>query len=315
MNIRANLLLLFALGISLPALADTPKFIGVTRASHDVQLALPVEGLVTRIEVEEGQRVEAGQSLLHLDNQLQASEARRRELIKDDTAQIRTLEHNLKIVKSLLEASRQLFGETGSISEEEVKKLEMQYVTMDGEYQSLLMQKKRETVEYQAALEDLKRRTLSAPRAGIVSEILVETGEWATPQQAVVRLVDPQQCHLELQVEERFARHFSPGADIPVLIGSVGDEREIAGRVDFVSPVADQASGLVRVKIGFDNRAAEIWPGMPAAVALPQQTAAPAAPASDTLSVIEGAIDDAIETPTSATSAQPALAAGEGHAR
>lgn len=255
------------------ALADGVRLTGVTRASHDIQLSLPVEGVVASVLVQEGQRVDAGESLLQLENALQAAEAKRREIIKNDTAQLRTLEHNLSIVKSLLEASTALFGESGSISEEEVKKLDMQHASLAGELQALQMQKQRETVEYEAALEELDRRTLTAPRSGIVSEILVEEGEWTTPQQAVVRLVDPSQCYLELYVEERFARTYVAGDTVPVLMPVGSEEREISGRVLFVAPIADQASGLVRLKIGFDNNDGEVWPGLSASILLPQDDA------------------------------------------
>lgn len=248
-----------------PLLAeDVARLTGVTRASHDIQLSLPVEGVVADILVQEGQRVAAGESLLQLENTLQAVEAKRREIIKNDTARIRSLEHNLAIISSLLKASETLYGESGSISEDEVKKLDMQHATLAGELQGLKMQKKRETVEHEAALEEMKRRILTAPRAGIVSEILVEEGEWATPQQAVVRLVDPSKCYLELHIEERFARAYTVGDAVPVYMPMGSQEQQIEGRVLFVAPIADQASGLVRLKIGFDNIKSEVWPGLSA---------------------------------------------------
>jgi len=271
--ISAKYILFFLILFSPPGMAEALRLTGVTRASHDIQLSLPVEGVVSRILVEEGQRVAAGESLLQLENALQKAEARRREIIKDDTAHIRTLKHNLDIVKSLFENSKALYGETGSISEEEVKKLDMQHATLSGELKALEMQKKRELVEYQAALEDLKRRTLTAPRAGIVSEILVEAGEWATPQQAVVRLVDPEKCYLELHVEERFARAYKAGDTVPVFMPVGSSEQQIEGHVLFVAPIADQASGLVRLKIGFDNNDGEVWPGLSASIEPRQQSA------------------------------------------
>lgn len=272
MKIIPNLIALGAMvGVLANATAvdNNERFVGVTRASHDIQLVVPVEGVVAKVLVAEGQRVAKGETLLSLDDALQQAEAHRRELIKEDMSRINTLKHNVEIVKSLLDASRALFGESGSISEEEVKKLEMQHISLQGELFSLQAQKKREAVEYQSALQDLQRRTLAAPRAGIVSEILVEAGEWATPQQAVVRLVDPSECYLELHIEERHARAFRAGEDVAVTMAIGAEPQQIPGHILFVAPIADQASGLVRVKIGFNNRDGEVWPGLPASVALP----------------------------------------------
>jgi multidrug efflux pump subunit AcrA (membrane-fusion protein) len=52
----------------------------------------------------------------------------------------------------------------------------------------------------------------------------------------------------------------------------------VDAEVRFVSPVADPASGLVRVKAVFDNAEAKIPAGITATVRLPAETAGIAAP-------------------------------------
>lgn len=242
------------------------RFIGVTEAIHDVELSLQVDGIAAAIKVEEGQRVKEGAELLRLDDRLQAYESQRRRVVLEDQSRLQTARHNEAILASMLKTSRELFDRTGSVSAEEVKKLEMQHANALGELQALEKEEKREAIELDIAKTEVERRALYAPISGVVTDVRVEVGEWARAGEAVVRVVDTSRCYLVVNIEERFARQLSAGSETSVYVATGNEELLTPGKVLFVSPVADRASGLVRVKIEFANQEGKIWPGMPASV-------------------------------------------------
>ena len=136
------------------------------------------------------------------------------------------------------------------------------------------------SVEVQIANTEVQRRVLYAPISGIVTDVRVEVGEWARAGEAVVRLVDPSRCYLVVNIEERFARRLTVGSATTVFVATGAEEIPTPGQVVFVSPVADRASGLVRVKIEFANHDGHLWPGMPASIEFAEAGVVPVAPVS-----------------------------------
>lgn len=262
---------LFCAALAIPWTCAAQRFVGVTEPIHDLKLSVPVEGIVASVSVREGQRVQAGAELLRLDDRLQRYEAQRRKAILDDRAKLETARHNEAVLASMLETTRSLYQQTGSVSAEEVKRLEIQHANALGELRALEQDEIREAIELDIARRELERRALQAPRGGRVTMVGVSVGEWARPGEAIVRIVDPSRCYLVVNIDERFARLLKEGDQIPVYVTAGDQELERAGQVLVVSPVADPASGLVRVKIEFGNEDGEIWPGMPASIEFPDQ--------------------------------------------
>ncbi|NIB44506.1 efflux RND transporter periplasmic adaptor subunit [Pseudomaricurvus alkylphenolicus] len=242
------------------------RFDGVTKPISDLDLSVSVDGVVHQLFVSEGQHVKKGEPLLRLDDRLQAFEARLRKQILNDKARYESSKYNRDIVESLLKSARELQKSTGSVSNEEVMRLDMQFNTVAGEVRAMEQAKKREKLEYDAAQAELERHTLVSPIDGIVTEVLLDVGEWAQSGEVVIKVVDPSSCFLEVNIEERQVRHLQELDAVPVFVSAGDRTLEKSGKVVFVSPVADQASGLVRVKLRFENLERDVWPGMPASI-------------------------------------------------
>jgi RND family efflux transporter MFP subunit len=137
---------------------------------------------------------------------------------------------------------------TSSVSKEGLAKKEAEYQTAKA--------------EYEAAEEELARRRIRAPFAGSIAEINLEVGAACAPYQPLVRLVDTSRCYFVGQIEGHLVSGLQLGA--PVRIEVVGSQQSVPGKICFVSPVVDPASGLARVKALFDNADARIRPGLAA---------------------------------------------------
>jgi multidrug efflux pump subunit AcrA (membrane-fusion protein) len=87
-------------------------------------------------------------------------------------------------------------------------------------------------------------------------------------------LVDSSQVELRLNVSPRAAVGLKSGATLQASFDDGDTSRTASGRVSFVSPMADAASGLIEVRAVFDNKRAELRPGSKAVVRhLPIQAA------------------------------------------
>jgi len=258
--------LLIALMInSYISFADEVRFVGVTEPAHDIQLSFPLDGVVQEIFVKEGDAVKKGAPLLRLDDQLQALETKRREMIWRDRSHLDAEQDKLKIVAELLQSNRELYQKTGSISADEVKRLEIQHVNTAGEVNALAEAKKKERIEYEIARSVLDRHVLRSPIEGTVTDLFIEQGEWIRTGKEIVRIVDTSMCYLEVNMDEKYARQLKAGSRLDVHLE--GKTMEKGGEVIFISPVADRGSSLVRIKVRFTNNS-DLTPGVTASIHL-----------------------------------------------
>jgi RND family efflux transporter MFP subunit len=239
-------------------------FSGIVYPAHDLGLSLGAGGLVTSVNVKVGQSVDAGQVLLVLDERLANIEVERRRGVWQDNAELRALEERLVIVSELLGNAVKLFEQTGGVSQEEVQKLKLDLSDTRGRVDQIKARKVREGQEFQAAEQERRNLRLLAPVAGVVTRFDLDIGEWAKPGEAVVQMVDTSKCYLRVSVSAQAARSLKTGMRLPVQVEgakSGAANTTLTGRLSFVSPVADAASGLVELRVEFDNSRNQIRPG------------------------------------------------------
>ncbi|MCE4553058.1 efflux RND transporter periplasmic adaptor subunit [Roseateles cellulosilyticus] len=249
-------LLLLATLAAAPALAA--DYVGIVHARHKLSLSLPVTGIVAKVAVEPGQKVGAGQALVLLDERAQALEEQRRRIQADDVSELRATEERLKVVQPLAEDARKLAASRGALSREDAARNELDFIATRGRLAQLQAQKIREKTELQLAETDRLQRRLVAPVAGVVTKVGIDVGEWAKPGDTMVELVDASVLHLRVNIPAAAARRLKDGQALPVAIDG-GDT--VNGNVSFISPVTDAASGLVEVRVRFNNPAGRVAAG------------------------------------------------------
>lgn len=250
-----------------PAIALT-TFEGIVKPAHEVELALPLDGIVLKIFVKEGDRVKEGEDLLKLDDTLQKMEVLRRKEIFQDNAELEASKKNFEIVKTILESSRELYAATSSISQVEIQNLEMQSHTLNGKINITKARKKQERIEYEISKEVLARYVLKSPIDGVVSVIKHEAGEWAKTGEMIVTVVDTSVCYVEFHIDENFAHTLKEGKNVSLTVHKGEGTGVIKGKVVFVSPVADNASALLKIKVEFDNANDKVIPGVLANISI-----------------------------------------------
>lgn len=255
---------LLALGVAAPARAAADEFTGLVHPQQDLTLSVHVAGVVERVLVTVGQPVRAGQVLLVQDARLQQIEQARRQQIAADDSELQTIERRRVALEGLLRDATTLYEQAGTVSRDELVKLRMELDSTAGRAEQLREAKKREAAELALARREQEMRQLVAPIAGVVTLVKVRTGEWAAPGEPIVRLVDASSCELRVHVSPAAARRLRAGQTVPVQIEDAALAAPVKGRVGFVSPVVDAASGLVEVHVQLPNADRRIRPGVKA---------------------------------------------------
>lgn len=216
--------------------ADANWVTGITEPIKDVTLAFPIVGVVGARPLEEGAIVRKDQVIIELDKQLEELDLERKRLARELAAS------ELERLKSL--AQRNAI----SVSKEEIEKKRSEFEIAK--------------VDHELAAAVLKRRQLISPIDGQVAQFYKDVGEKCEDQQPVVRIVDTRRCHLVANLEPRLARSLRLNQKVRVEV-LVGDSPvTVEGTLIYLSPVADAASGLLRIKAVFENPEGKIRPGI-----------------------------------------------------
>lgn len=234
---------------------------GVTQSVQELKLSMTTAGRVESLLVREGDRVAAGQLLLHLDRSFENLEVKRRRLLLEDRARITDLREREEVLQVQVNQLRPLLA-AGGVARKQIEDEEMALRSVVAERRALEAAKQREDVELELALEAYERRHLRSPISGVVTRILQRVGESVTPNEPVVHVVDVSRVRFLGAVPAGASLKLRAGSTVTVRLASDDHVRARAARVVFVSPVADPLSGLVELVAEFDNADGSVRPGV-----------------------------------------------------
>ena len=243
------------------AAAATLSAPGVTQALRDVKLSLTVNGRIESLAVREGQRVGRGQVLLRLDRALEELEVQRRRLLLADRARLEELRSKERILGEQVAALKPLL-QAGGIARKQFEDEEMALNNVIAERRALEVAKQREKVELDLAIEAFERRHLRSPIQGVVTKILQREGESVAANEPVLHVVDVSRVRFMGTVPAAQGAQLKLGRSVTIQLGLSEQSASRQGRLVFVSPVTDAASGLVEVIAEFDNPDGSVKPGV-----------------------------------------------------
>lgn len=218
----------------------TVSVTGTLAARREMPIGVVGEGgLVTRVLVEPGSWVGAGQVLAVVERSVQAQQAQSLD------AQIGVARANLRLADQELARARQLV-ERGFISRADVDR---RTATRD----QAAAQVKVAEAQYREAIARTRRLDIRAPAAGLVLTRAVEPGQvigGASP--TLFRIAMGGQMELQAQMSEGDLAAVRVGSQATVT--PVGTDRSFPGEVWQVSPVIDPQTrqGIARVSVRYD---------------------------------------------------------------
>lgn len=195
---------------------------GVVEAWEDRLLSAVNAGRVEQIRAEEGQWVEKGHRIAAID------EATLR-------AQVNLAEARLRLSERELERARQLHDD-GAVSPETLDRAEAD--------------RDVGRAQLDAARAQYDNAIVTAPVAGYVDELPVDEGEYVSPGDPIVHLVDDRRLKVVVAAPEREVHAVHEG-DVALVTPTV-EPRQWTGTVTHVAAAADPATRTFRVTIELD---------------------------------------------------------------
>lgn len=198
-----------------------------------VTLGADADGIISRIAVENGASVKAGDVLLEFDRTV-------------ETAQLAASEARLAIVKLDRDRAAELRTKD-TISQAELDQADAQ-----------LKQSQADVAALRALLE---KKTVVAPFAGRVGIRLVNVGQFVNRGAALMPLQKLDPIYADFNIPQREIPQLVAGQAVHVKVDAFGD-RVFEGKITAINPVVDSASRNVAVQATLENADESLRPGM-----------------------------------------------------
>ncbi len=227
------------------AAADLP-LTGTVQARILSNIAFQTNGRVIRREVEVGQHVKAGETLAYLEPTEQQTDVTSAEAALDSAnAQLLEAQKNFERQQSLLVS--------GSTTRERFDQALATLRTDEAQVNSA-------QAAFSTARERLSYTVLRVARDGIIVSRNVEVGQVVQSGQAVFALAEDGPRDAVFQVPEILLTTPPKDRTVDVTLQSMPDVT-VAGIVREISPILDQATGAVTVKVGIEQAPTEMTLG------------------------------------------------------
>ncbi len=249
---------------------------GVIRAEEEVVVRSEVDGIIWRIAVKEGRRVQKGQLLVELKND--------RQKIGVELARARLLRAQASLVASRvsLENSRKelirlrIAGD--ALPRKELEDMEDQVLRLQALLEVQEAELKQGKVELSLRENDLKETQLLAPFSGTVTQIYINKGDALKPLETeVLELVALDRLYVELVLPVEAILNIRSGHKVRVDVEDkvLGRAGSVKSRVSYMNPTVDASSRTFSVKVAFSDPKGNIRPGMLAQVRFGVSTSPP----------------------------------------
>ncbi len=234
MKIRSILTVILATVSAFAAEGDPKYPIGVVHPNKTVQVSstVPME-IIKEMLVIEGSKVTKDQVIVQL---------------RDDREKmdVRISEKAIELKKFIARGHKRLFEE----------KMGSEEKALEAETDLELTR-----IQFEAKKLALEEKTIRSPINGIVVKIYKQTGEMATQQGPLLDIIDIDTVDVVFFLLPAMRKTVEEGQIIKVKITEL-ENVEFSGKVHFIDPRNDLATGKVRVKVKIDNKDHAIKPGM-----------------------------------------------------
>lgn len=263
------------------------------RAQKSVKLAFPVSGLVSQVNVQEGQSVQAGDVLVELDTSDIARRVRQTELNLQarqqdlDEAQQPPNAQDLEIAQqSLKKAALSLALAQDRYKKDATEENRISQELVQSDYDIARASFERQTrgptqgqlddlnraienakLDLQAAQEALGETQLKAPFAGIITETSAEPGQLLGGYNPVVSLADLTKLELLADIDEIDVANVNPGQSVELHFDAFPG-KSAQGTLARLFPAAtnDRGATVYQAVVSLDPTDLKLRPGMGATV-------------------------------------------------
>jgi RND family efflux transporter MFP subunit len=236
----------------------TTEYVATVKSRRSTTIQPQVEGFVTRIRVQPGQRVNRGAALMDIDAGRQSAAVASFESMRAARqADLQLAEQQAKRAETLLAA--------GAISQEEYERATAALTTAQAQLRAIDAQLREQRVE-------LGYHTVTALTSGVVGDIPVRVGDRVTPQTMLTTIDENAGLELYINVPVQQASGLKNG--MPVHVLDLDGRQVAASTLNFVAPSVDPSTQSVLAKAPLGTtpqyrpdqvvRVAVVWASEPA---------------------------------------------------
>ncbi len=227
---------------------DAVEATGTVRAVLSAQLSSQVMGTITRVSVHEGDHVKRGEMLVSIDEaQQQAAYSGAKAGLQASQESIAAADADYSLAESTMKRYQMLYDKK-SVSPQEYDEMKTRLAGAQARRDAAHAGATQAEAGVSQAGTAMSFTKVHAPFDGIVVARLAEPGSMAAPGVPLLTIESPNNFRLEVQVDESRIGAVKLGADVPVVIDSLGTQ-SITGKVVQIVPAADPSSRTFTVKI------------------------------------------------------------------
>lgn len=228
---------------------ETIRLPGTVVATRVSRLSTSIGGLVRSVTLDLGDRAEAGDAILELDDSLA------RHALDRAAAAVEEAQADAEEKTRLHDIGRNL-ARRGVITKDQLdaRAAEMRMA------QAVV---KRLRADESAQRELLQRHRIVAPFTGVVAARDTEVGEWIAPGASIVELVADQDVAVEVSLPQQFVASVQNGVSIALSIDALAGRQFPAGRIA-LAPSGNATTRSFLLRIEPQTRNIGMAPGMSA---------------------------------------------------
>lgn len=216
-----------------------------------VEMASPIEGVISEVLVDKNDVVKKGDVVARLDASLETATVELRRVQAELVSDIQAQQLAVEFSKRALTRVQDLY-EKKAASFSELDKLKTEHAIAQQQLQQALDRKRQAELEHKRALADLQRRTLLSPIDGVVVERLKEPGEHIDFD-PVLKLAQLDPLRVEVYAPASLYGKVKAGMKASVLPELGIADRSYSAEVVLVDQVIDGPSNTFGIRLSFPN--------------------------------------------------------------
>ncbi|MHC4521553.1 MAG: efflux RND transporter periplasmic adaptor subunit [Planctomycetota bacterium] len=230
--------------VAQPDFADAFELPAVIEPNRVVTISAEVESRVERIPPQEGDRVQVGDLLVRLNDEL---------------------------IRPLFDVAKAQH-ERNQIEFERMEMLVKENATSQRDLDNARTQLAASAARLAEIQARLNRTEIYTPLAGVLNDLPIEEGEYVQAGTPVAEVVDTDVVKVVVDVPERDVVFFTVGQEADVLLEMKGQAQSIRGTITYINELANQQTRSTSMEITLDNRAGRLRSGQIVRVRLTRRT-------------------------------------------
>jgi RND family efflux transporter MFP subunit len=228
-------------------IVETLRLTGSLTSPYSARLSPDVEGRIVSLEVDAGARVDKGDLLFRIDD----------ELARLELQQAVAAEHEAQA--DLEDARRRVIEVRALVAEKSFPESEARSLESRVQRNEAILERRR--AERAQAAATLERHRFRAPFSGVIAARDADLGERVNLGSSVLLLVAIDRLQLDLRVPQSYFTRIGAGTPLTISVDAL-PQQTIDSRVSQIVPVSDPEARTFLVRAEVDNRAARLTPGM-----------------------------------------------------